>query len=147
MLSISLNVDWESLAKDEADLVALPNRFVQNVLARTSAKLKQAAPATTGQLEIAGRHEMTGYAQGRVIFDTNYASFVHDGRGAGGVDFYAIKDWVKSKGLAPESAWPIAQSIKKKGTQKQPWANNFIDSVRMRQLVNAVIQQEARRVA
>lgn len=147
MLNISLNVDWASLAKDEADLVALPNRFVQKVLGQTAARLKQDAPQQIGDLAESGKHEMTGYAQGRVFFDANYASFVHDGRGAGGVNGHAIKDWVKSKGLDPRAAWPITQSIKKKGTKKQPWANDFVESVRMRQLVNAVIREEARRVA
>ena len=147
MLSIKLDVDWQKLAKNNENFATIPNRFVNAVLARTTAKLKQEAPADTGQLARSGRHYMTGPAEGEILFDTNYAGFVHDGRGKGGVNYFAIADWVKSKGLPEDAAWPIAVSISKKGTKKQPWARNFIESKQLQIIINAELRRAVNRVA
>jgi len=144
---LNITIDTKGLDEISAKIDALPNKFVAQVLARTVSKLRQKAPADTGQLAQSGRHKMTGYAEGEIVFSTNYARYVHDGRGAGGVDFFAIKDWIKSKGIDQRAAWPIAQSIRKKGTKKQPWVNNFIESTAMKLLIKKEAERVAKNVA
>lgn len=147
MLDIKLSINDKALQSQIENLDGFPNRFVATVLARATVKLKQEAPADTGQLARSGRHKMTGYAAGEILFDTNYSRFVHDGRGKGGVNLFAIQDWVKSKGIDRKAAFPIARSIAKKGTRKQPWAKTFVESVSMRQVINAAIKLESSNAA
>lgn len=143
MLNINLSINDNALQNEVESLEGFPNRFVSSVLARATAKIKQETPADTGQLARSGHHQMTGYAEGEITFDTNYSRWVHDGRGKGGVNYFAIQDWVKSKGIDSKAAFPIARSIAKKGTRKQPWAKTFVESVRMRQVIEAAVKMEA----
>lgn len=119
----------------------LPNKFVSGVLARSAAQLKSLAPQATGQLARSGRHEMLGDDRGHVIFDTNYAADVHNGRKPGWVDVNAISDWVKVKGLPEVAAYPIASFIKKHGTKAQPWVSDFAKSAALRQIISGVSQR------
>ena len=146
MLRIDVDVDWESLAKSQAMLEGLPNRFVLGVLIRAARQLKRDAPKAFSVLANSGSQRMTGDGEGEVFFGTNYAWDVHEGRQPGPVAFQAIKDWVKVKGINSRAAWPIAKSIERNGTLAQPWARDFVESGQLNQMIKDVAAEESARV-
>lgn len=144
---VDIEVDWNALANSQADLEALPNRFVNAVLIRAARQLKREAPKAFSVLTNSGGQRMTGQGQGEVFFGTNYAWSVHNGRSPGPVNFQSIKDWVRLKGISPRAAWPIAKSIERNGTVPQPWVREFVESGALRKIIDAVSAEEAARVA
>jgi len=40
----------------------------------------------------------------------------------------AIRDWLKTKGLPEEMAWPVAINIKKNGTRPQPFIRPLLNN-------------------
>lgn len=143
---IGLVIDEAQLQQLIKNLGLLPNEFLQDVVQRSVPGLQEAAPKATSNLARSARPRVWD-GQGEVLFDTNYAGFVHDGRPAGGdVDFAEIEDWVKLKGLPEEAAFPIAQSIKRKGTKPNPWINDFVGSVAMREVIQQSLVGAMKRV-
>lgn len=142
---IHVQVSAADLAELMERLGGLPNAFLQDVVARTIPELQERAPKATSNLTRSVRPRVVD-GEGEILFDTNYAGFVHDGRPAGDVSFDEIADWVKVKGLPESAAFPIAQSIRRKGTKPNPWVSDFVQSVDMRNVVQAAFVGALRRV-
>lgn len=143
---IELRVNQSGLDELIARLGWLPNEFLQDVVHRSVPELQELTPKATSNLARSARPRVWD-KKGEVLFDTNYAGFVHDGRPAGGdVSFEEIEDWVSAKGLPASAAWPIAQSIRRRGTRPNPWINDFVNSVALRDVMQASINSAVRRV-
>ncbi len=136
-------------------LERMPNAFVAKVLSRTAVALKNETPDVTGNMTQSIQHNMTGEAQGEVLFDKNYASFVHDGTSGafgsrGGNEFRNnIQDWMKSKGIGvtKQSLFLISRKIAKEGVKPNPWVNDFVESHRMTAIMQRVVKQVTADVA
>lgn len=135
--------------KFRAQLAEIPGsagRWASQLASRTAVKLKETAPAASGQMARSIRSYSTGSDSAEVLVDANYSIWAHDGRGPGGVDVGAVVDWAERKGLGTGAGFAIARHISMFGTKENPWVDTFLDSNEFEDLSDTVAAMEIARV-
>lgn len=141
MLTITVSpADIAALRQIPGALDQSMRRAALSIATRSANTLRDTAPKATSQMTNSIRPYSTS-AGADVIVATNYAAAVHDGRGAGRVNGHAIADWAQSIGLSKQAGFAIAHSISIKGTKKQPWVKDYVESAAFGQLARTEVNR------
>jgi len=132
MPQISIHID--NIDKVKREFQRKPREVTKEVdtaLDRAAHKIendaKQNAPGNTGALQESIKAQRRGIARHRVIVNSEYGIYVHEGTKPHWPPFSentALADWAQNKGLPP---FAVAKSIAEDGTEAQPFLREAVE--------------------